>query len=141
MAAIFSIGELSRATGCKVPTIRYYEQIGLMPEPARTRGNQRRYGETHRARLSFIRHCRELGFDLDTVRGLLELAESPRESCAAADRAALRQLEAVNRKIESLLALRVELERMVNQCQGGRVEDCQVMDILTDHSKCVSQRH
>lgn len=141
MTMNFSIGDLSRATGCKIPTIRYYEEIGLMPEPARTQGNQRRYGEGHRARLSLIRHCRELGFSLDTVRDLLSLAEAPGESCMAADQAARRQLEAVKRKIESLQALRTELERMVDQCAGGRVEDCRVMDILADHSKCLSERH
>jgi DNA-binding transcriptional MerR regulator len=141
MSTHFSIGELSRATGCKIPTIRYYEQIGLMPEPARTQGNQRRYGAAHLARLSLIRHCRELGFGLDTVRDLLALAQSPGESCAAADQAARRQLRAINRKIESLMALRTELERMVEACGGGTVEDCRVMDILTDHSKCLAERH
>lgn len=141
MTAHFSIGDLSRATGCKIPTIRYYEQIGLLPEPPRSQGNQRRYGERHLSRLSLIRHCRELGFGLDTVRDLLALAESPGASCEAADLAARRQLQAVNRKIESLLALRAELERMADQCRGGRVEDCRVMDILTNHSKCLSERH
>lgn len=137
----YSIGDLSRVTGCKIPTIRYYEQIGLMPEPARTSGNQRRYGEGAPARLSLIRHCRELGFALDTVRDLLCLADSPGESCAAADLAVRRQLQAVERKIESLQALKAELQRMVDRCAGGRVADCRVMDILADHSKCLSQRH
>lgn len=65
---MLSIGELSRATDCKVETIRYYEKIGLMPEPARSAGNQRRYGERHRDRLHFIRHSRQLGFSIEAIR-------------------------------------------------------------------------
>ena len=67
------IGDLSRATGCKVQTIRYYEEIGLMPEPKRTAGNQRRYGRRHVDRLAFIRHSRELGFSLEAICELLSL--------------------------------------------------------------------
>lgn len=84
----YSIGDLSRETGCKVQTIRYYEQIGLMPEPERTSGNQRRYGRAHIGRLTFIRHSRQLGFSLEAVRDLLKLADNPSQSCDAADRIA-----------------------------------------------------
>ena len=73
----FTIGDLARETGCKVQTIRYYEEIGLMPEPARTAGNQRRYGQRHVDRLAFIRHSRELGFPLDAIRELFSLADHP----------------------------------------------------------------
>jgi DNA-binding transcriptional MerR regulator len=73
----FSIGELSRRTAVKVPTIRYYEQIGLLPEPPRTEGQQRRYDKDAVARLAFIRHARELGFDLDAIRTLMSLQDNP----------------------------------------------------------------
>ncbi|MBK5198544.1 MAG: MerR family transcriptional regulator [Methyloceanibacter sp.] len=79
------IGELAARTGCKVQTVRYYEQIGLMPEPVRTKGNQRRYGSRHLERLAFIRHSRQLGFSLQTIRELLSLADDPGRSCAAAE--------------------------------------------------------
>lgn len=72
-----SIGDLARRSGCKVQTIRYYEQIGLMPEPGRTSGNQRLYGEKQADRLAFIRHSRELGFPLEAIRELLELSDDP----------------------------------------------------------------
>ncbi len=71
----FTIGQLAKRTGCKVQTIRYYEQIGLMPEALRTEGNQRRFGPAHRERLAFVRHCRELGFGLAAIRKLLHLAD------------------------------------------------------------------
>lgn len=64
------IGELAVATATKVETIRYYERIGLLPEPARTEGNYRSYGEGHRTRLAFVRHSRELGFSIKDVRSL-----------------------------------------------------------------------
>lgn len=139
----FSIGQLAAQTGSKVQTIRYYEQIGLMPEPLRTQGKQRRYGQQHMARLSFIRHSRELGFPLDAIRELLGLADVPDRSCAAADAIAQRQLEAVERRIKQLKALKTELKRMIAQCRGGTICDCHVIEVLADssHAHCLSDRH
>ena len=74
---MFSIGEVARATGVKVPTIRYYEMIGLLDDPGRTAGNQRRYGQGEVDRLAFIRHARDLGFSLDAVRALIRLSRHP----------------------------------------------------------------
>lgn len=138
-----SIGELGAQTGCKVQTIRYYEQIGLMPEPLRTGGNQRRYGAAHLARLAFIRHSRELGFPLEAIRELLSLSDAPNRSCAAADEIARRQLKSVEGRIKRLQALRAELERMVAQCSGGRIADCRVIEVLADssHAHCLTDRH
>ena len=69
------IGELSKVTGTNIETVRYYERIGLLPKPARTAGNYRSYGEPHRSRLAFVRHSRELGFAIEEVRSLLDLAD------------------------------------------------------------------
>ncbi len=129
-----TIGRLAREGGCKVQTIRYYEQIGLMPEPARTEGNQRRYGQRHAQRLAFIRHARELGFPLDAVRELLSLSDDKDRSCAAADAIAKDHLVAVERRIARLTALKAELERMIEQCKGGRIADCRVIEVVADHS-------
>lgn len=73
---MLTIGKLGEAAGVKVPTIRYYEQIGLLPEPDRSAGNQRLYGQSALDRLAFIRHARELGFPLDAIRDLLSLVMS-----------------------------------------------------------------
>ncbi|MHB1216785.1 MAG: MerR family transcriptional regulator [Alphaproteobacteria bacterium] len=139
----FSIGQLAAQTGCKVQTIRYYEQIGLMPEPLRTEGNQRRYGRQHAARLAFVRHSRELGFPLDAIRELLSLADVPDRSCAAADAIARRQLEAVERRIKQLTALKAEFKRMIEQCRGGKICECRVIEVLADssHAHCLNDRH
>jgi len=137
----FTIGRLARATGCKVQTIRYYEQIGLMPVPVRSAGNQRLYGPEHVDRLSFIRHSRELGFSLEAIRELLSLVDHPDQPCATADQIARTQLQAVEQRISRLQALKAELERMVRQCQGGRVADCRVIEVLADHGKCLAAEH
>jgi DNA-binding transcriptional MerR regulator len=133
-----TIGELAARTGCKVQTVRYYEQIGLMPEPARTEGNQRRYGSRHLERLAFIRHSRQLGFPLQTIRELLSLADDPGRSCGAADQIAQRQLEHVESRIARLNALKAELERMIVQCGRGQIANCRVIEVLADHTQCLT---
>jgi DNA-binding transcriptional MerR regulator len=82
---MLTIGSLGKKTGTKVQTVRYYEQIGLMPEPGRTEGGQRRYGDAEVDRLSFIRHARQLGFPLEAIRELLDLSDNPDRSCHEAD--------------------------------------------------------
>lgn len=71
------IGALSKVTNTKVETIRYYERIGLLPQPERTSGNYRLYGPAERQRLAFIRHSRDLGFTIEDVRSLLDLSDHP----------------------------------------------------------------
>ncbi len=137
----FTIGHLARLSGCKVQTIRYYEQIGIMPEPMRSEGNQRLYDGNHAARLGFIRHSRALGFKLDEIRELLDLSDDPDRPCEVADEIAKRHLAEVTFKIEQLTALKGELERMVDHCSGGRVCECRVIEILSDHDKCLGDKH
>ena len=136
-----TIGQLAAQTGCKVQTIRYYEQVDLMPKAARTAGNQRRYGRLHLDRLAFIRHSRELGFPLDAIRELLSLTDNPERSCEAADRIARRQLEQVKTRILRLEALKAELERMIVQCRGGRIANCRIIEALASHASGEADYH
>lgn len=136
---MFSIGELSRRTGIKVPTIRYYEQIGLVAEPERSRGNQRRYTAEALQRLTFIRHARELGLSLDAIRELTDLSENPRLSCGQAHAIASAHLRGVSDRIRQLKALETELERIVASCNSGSIGDCQVIQALSDHSLCETE--
>lgn len=133
------IGELSRRTGVKVPTIRFYEQIGLLSVPPRTEGNQRRYGKPEVERLNFIRHSRELGFEVEDIRELLDMAASPQASCHQADSIARNHLTEIDRRIASLTALRGELARMVEECGHGRICDCRIIEVLADHGECVTE--
>ncbi|WP_116599675.1 MerR family transcriptional regulator [Primorskyibacter marinus] len=135
---MLSIGTLAKRTGAKVQTIRYYEQIGLMPEPGRTEGGQRRYGNAGLDRLAFIRHSRELGFSLEAIRELLDLSDSPERSCAQIDAVAQRQLQEVEARITRLKALRIELQRMLSECSADRVADCRILEVLRDHEECLS---
>jgi DNA-binding transcriptional MerR regulator len=128
------IGQLSRRSGCKVPTIRYYEQIGLMPEPRRSTGNTRLYGPEHIQRLTFINHCRQLGFSQVAIRELLDFTDHPERSCDAVAEIASAHLDEVNRRIDRLTALKAELERMITACGGGRVDQCSIIETLAAHS-------
>ncbi|MET1413210.1 helix-turn-helix domain-containing protein [Roseibium sp. HPY-6] len=135
----FSIGELSRQTGVKVPTIRYYEKEGLIEPPMRTEGNQRRYRETDRERLRFIRHCRDLGLPMPAVRDLIELSQHPDRPCDAADRIAVEQLRSVRERILHLKKLEAELERIAVSCQGDQtVTECNVLKAFGDHGQCLN---
>ena len=138
---MLSIGKLSAATGVKVPTIRYYEEIGLLPEAERSSGNQRLYGVKAQERLAFIRHSRQLGFSLDDIRELLSLADRPDMSCAAADVIATHQLVSVRDRITRLQNLQQELERMLTQCAQGTISDCKVIEALGNHECCLHAHH
>ena len=131
-----SIGELSRRVAVKVPTIRYYEQIGLLPSPPRTEGRQRRYGAQDVSRLRFIRHARDLGFEVEAIRELLSLSAQPEQPCEPADRIVLRHLEGVERRIEQLTLLRAELHHMLDDCTHGPVRECRIIQVLADHEQC-----
>jgi DNA-binding transcriptional MerR regulator len=132
-----AIGELSRRAQVKIPTVRYYEQIGLLPPPVRSEGKQRRYGAGEVKRLNFIRHARELGFEVDEIRQLLALTAEPQESCHEVDSIARHHLEDIDRRINQLTMLREELTRMIDECGHGRVCDCRIVEIIADHSKCL----
>lgn len=136
---MFSIGVLSKKAGVKVPTIRYYEQIGLIEPAIRTTGNQRRYRESELERLGFIKHARDLGFSIEAISALIELNHHPDKSCTAANAIARQQLKDTRAKIASLKKLETELVRIDEGCVGeGAVSDCYVLRSLADHEQCVS---
>jgi len=136
---MLSIGDLARETGVGVPTIRYYEQRGLLPEPARTRGNQRRYSANAAERLGFIKHARDLGLSLEAVTELLRLNDHPDQPCDGVDRIAEAHLADVRARIERLQSLERELARIAEGCKAGTVADCYVLKSLFDHSQCETE--
>lgn len=133
------IGRLAKSADVKVTTIRFYEQIGLLPEPARTHSDRRVYDEAAIRRLAFIKHARQLGFAVDAIRVLLELSDNPDRSCEQANVLAAEQLAAVDSKIARLHALRGELQRVVSAACQGRISDCRVIEVLSDHSHCAAE--
>jgi DNA-binding transcriptional MerR regulator len=125
----------------KVPTIRYYEQIGLLRAPTRSEGNRRLFDTSDLRRLKFIRHARDLGFEVDAIRTLLALQDCPDASCETADTIARAHMTGIDRRIANLTALRTELERMVTNCTHRRVEECRVIEVLADHGQCLHAHH
>lgn len=136
---MLTIGNLSRRTGVKVPTIRYYEQMGLIAPAERSEGNQRRYGRSERERLSFIKHARDLGMTIESIRELIDLSAHPERPCDQADRIASEQLKSVRDRIEKLRRLEHELERISTRCSGDQIRDCYVIRALANHDLCESE--
>lgn len=129
--AKLSIGHVGKATGTKVETIRYYERIGLLAKPDRTRGNYRLYASEHVHRLAFVRRARELGFSIEDVRELLDLAGHRERPCAGIDQIAARHLGMIEAKIATLRRLRRELRDTLAACAGGRIAECRVIQALS----------
>lgn len=135
MGSLLSIGFVARQTGCTVPTIRYYEEIGLLPEVARSDTGHRHYGDDAVRRLTFIRRCRDFGFSIDQVRELVGLVDHPERPCVEARDIASAQLVKVRDKLTELQALEASLSAFVvgcnSACAGGAAVDCSILEDLT----------
>lgn len=123
-------GALAKIFSCNIETIRYYETIGLLAAPDRTRGGHRVYAPQDQARLGFILRARELGFSVDELRSLLGLADSHRYTCGEVLALTERHLQDVRRRIADLRRLERTLADMSSRCAGGDVPDCPIMDSL-----------
>jgi len=124
-----TIGDLARAAGVNVETVRYYQRLGIFPEPARARGTIRRYPDEALRRLHFIKRAQRLGFSLDEVRMLLELSDG--KHCAETRELAERKLALVKAKLADLGAMRDALTGLVSACRrGGRGCGCPLIDVL-----------
>ncbi|MGJ8558597.1 MAG: MerR family transcriptional regulator [Litorimonas sp.] len=136
-----TIGKVAMATGVKVTTIRYYESIGLLAEPGRSESGQRQYGNDAIDRLNFIRHARELGFAIPSIRDLVTMQDEPESGCETVDAIARENLEKVRSRLQRLRALEAELEKMINNCEGGSVGSCRILQVLSDHALCADTAH
>ncbi len=125
-----AIGEVSRISGCKVETIRYYERIGLLSPPARTAGRHRQYSRDHLKRLVFIRRARKLGFSLDEIRSLLGLAGAGAPNCEQVRQITLAHAQDIRQKIEDLERMDHALRQLAEQCEDGAVTNCPVIEAL-----------
>ena len=124
------IGDLAQKTSTKANTVRYYEDIGLLPEPARTASGRRTYAESDVRRLSFVRHSRGFGFSIDEIRSLLEISDSPKQDCEAAAKIAQEHLEKIDTQIVQLTSLRDALKLFATSCSGGSAEHCEIIGAL-----------
>src|SRR5216684_8503607 len=129
-----AIGALSERTGCKVETIRFYEQEGLLPAPPRSPGGYRLYSKDHLKRLTFIRRARALGLSIEEVRTLLKLADERKRPCAEVRAVAGVHLKDVQAKITDLRAMERVLRQTVAKCASGRSSDCPLIESLSQES-------
>lgn len=129
-----SIGVIAQQTGCTVPTIRYYEEIGLLPAGPRTEGGRRVYGQAAVRRLTFIRRCRDFGFSIERVRELVGLADEPDRPCIEVRDVAARHLAELRQKLAELHALENSVAAFVcscdTACAGGAAVDCTILEDL-----------
>ena len=136
-----TIGEAAKQCGVKVATIRYYESVNLLPAAMRGENNRRAFDQAGIDRLRFIRHSRELGFEVDAIRQLLELADKPERPCMEVDAIAQAHLVEIESRIRRLTALKKEVRRMIDECAHGRVGECRIVGVLADHAHCLHDRH
>lgn len=135
------IGALAERTGTNAATIRYYEEIRLLPRPDRQEGNQRRYGDEDVRRLTFIRRCRDFGFSIEQVRTLVSLVQDRSRSCTEARDLAQTHLLEIQAKLRELKALEKSIAQFVAvcdaECAGGPGPDCCILDDLSAAPKPV----
>lgn len=122
--------ELARRTGSNLETVRYYEKVGLLPEPPRTAAGYRSYDTTHERRLRFVLRARELGFSLDEIRELLCLVDERDQPCAEASAVAAAHLDDVRAKIADLKRMERVLKDVVAQCADGTRPECPLIEAL-----------
>ena len=128
----YTVGQLAKASQTKAVTIRYYERCGLIRNPPRSGGGYRLYNATDLGRLLFIRRTRHLGFSLESVRQLLELADQVDAPCADVDAKVLQHLGDVQERLTQLRTLETELQRLSICCAGGgEIRDCRIIDALS----------
>lgn len=126
----FTRGDLARATGCNIETIRYYEKTGLLPDPPRTDAGYRVYSAAHATRLRFILRARELGFSMEDIRGLMGLEDGAAPTCAEVKERTERHLADVRAKIADLRRIEKVLSVTAARCSGEDVPDCPVLETL-----------
>ena len=129
------IGELARCTESTVETIRYYEKEGLLPEPSRSEGNYRLYGDDHIERLRFIRHCRTLDMTLDEVRTLLRYRDTPTDDCGDVNALLDEHIRAVEARVDELMQLKQHLTILREKCAStAPTRSCGILRALSDRS-------
>ncbi|GGN45767.1 MerR family transcriptional regulator [Novosphingobium indicum] len=122
--------DLAKATGCNLETIRYYEKVGMMPDPPRTAAGYRIYDKSHVSRLRFIMRGRDLGFTIEEIRGLLDLVDGGTQTCAEVKERTERHLASVRAKIADLRRIERALATTSSLCSGEDVPECPILDAL-----------
>lgn len=123
--------QLAKLTGCNLETIRYFEKVGLMPDPPRSAKGYRLYPPDLVQRLRFILRARELGFSSDEIASLQRLMDTGTQTCAEIKRRTELHLADVRIRIADLMRIEALLSQTAAQCTGGKTPDCPILDVLT----------
>ena len=127
---LLTMGRFAEKTGCDRETIRYYERIGLVDEPSRSDAGYRLYQERDIRRLGFVLRCRQLGFSIDEVRGLLGLVDENNYSCSDIQSLTQTHLIEVRKKLKDLRTLERALKEMVASCNTNSTPECPIIETL-----------
>ena len=130
-STMLGIGKASEKSGCNIETIRYYERIGLLPNPGRSAGGHRMYNAEQVQQLIFIKRARELGFSLQEIKALLALSQTEREGCVTAQSITNDHLAAVRKKITDLQELERVLASLSQRCLESEGGQCPVLMSLS----------
>lgn len=133
---LFNIGQAAEASGISSKMIRHYESVGLLPAATRTRSGYRQYAEKDLHTLRFIRHARDLGFSIRQIQALLNLWHDPHRPSSKVKALAAAHVQALDEKIQSLLSIQSELQKLIHGCQGNHRPECPILAQLafTDSS-------
>ena len=126
------IGDISKLTGVKIETIRYYEKQNLLADPPRSEGGHRLYGVEHHKRLLFIRRSRQLGFSIEEIRELLDLVEGETYTCGEVKTLTVEHAKSIQGKIIDLKKMEAALLDYASKCSGDTVPDCPIIEALSE---------
>lgn len=129
----FTIGQAAQESRISAKMIRHYEQVGLLKEAVRTEAGYRLYNREDLHVLRFIRHCRDLGFSISQIEELLGLWQDTARPSREVKKLAQSHLTALDAKIQELIVIKAELERLVQCCKGDSRPDCPILDGLAAH--------
>lgn len=118
------IGEIERRSGVPAKTIRYYEQIGVLPEPGRTPAGYRDYGEDAVVRLAFVRDAQAVGLTLGEIRSIVAFRDRDERPCAFVAETIRDKARQVDTKIAALERMRAELRRLERRARTLDPRDC-----------------
>lgn len=124
------ISQLAKVTNVASKTIRYYEEIGLLPAAYRNDNGYREYRASDMERLIFIRRCRELQIPLEQIKRLIAVQLDPKSSCQEVDALIEQQLGKVRKTIAELILLEQTLHTLATSCPNDKVGDCQILKNL-----------
>lgn len=128
-----TIGKLAERTNTDAQTIRFYERQGLLPQPQRTDSNYRVYDANAVMRLKFIRRAKEIGFSLNDIKALLEMADGKVRRCSVFRKFAETRLTKIRDQISDLKAMEKTLSDLVDRCaRSEKITECPILETLSD---------